>query len=70
MHIANSQASILYKSIAGHYQPISYPDGPITASYRFIKNAYWVLNEPAHTWSDQSLCSLPGESLTAVVSPC
>ena len=34
-------ASILYKSIAGHYRPVSYPDGPITARYRFIKNAYW-----------------------------
>ena len=35
-------ASILYKSIAGRYRPVSYPDGPITARYRFIKNAYWV----------------------------
>ena len=35
------QASILYKSIAGRYRPVSYPDGPITARYRFIKNAYW-----------------------------
>ena len=33
--------SILYKSIAGRYRPVSYPDGPITAHYRFIKNAYW-----------------------------
>ena len=32
-------ASILYKSIAGRYRPVSYPDGPITARYRFIKNA-------------------------------
>ena len=36
------QASILYKSIAGRYRPVSYPDGPITARYRFIKNASWV----------------------------
>ena len=35
-------ASILYKSIAGRYRPVSYPDGPITARYRFVKNAYWV----------------------------
>ena len=35
-------ASILYKSTAGRYRPVSYPDGPITARYRFIKNAYWV----------------------------
>ena len=33
--------SILYKSIAGRYRPVRYPDGPITARYRFIKNAYW-----------------------------
>ena len=38
----NLPASILYKSIAGRYRPFSYPDGPITASYRFIKNAYWA----------------------------
>ena len=30
-------ASILYKSIAVRYRPVSYPDGPITARYRFIK---------------------------------
>ena len=35
-------ASILYKSIPGRYRPVSYPDGPITARYRCIKNAYWV----------------------------
>ena len=35
-------ASILYKPIAGRYRPVSYPDGPITARYRFIKNAYWA----------------------------
>ena len=28
--------------IAGRYRPVNYPDGPITARYRFIKNAYWV----------------------------
>ena len=37
----NNPASILSKSIAGRYRPVSYPDGPITARYRFIKNAYW-----------------------------
>ena len=36
-------ASILYKPIAGRYRPVSYPDGPITARYRFIKNAYWEM---------------------------
>ena len=34
--------SILYKSIAGHYRPVRVADGPITARYRFIKNANWV----------------------------
>ena len=34
-------ASILYQSIAGRYRPVSYPDGPITARYRFINNAQW-----------------------------
>ena len=29
-------ASILYKSTAGRYRPVSYPDGPITARYRFM----------------------------------
>ena len=34
-------ASILYKSIAGRYRPVRVADGPITARYRFIKNASW-----------------------------
>ena len=34
-------ASIIYKSTAGRHRPVSYPDGPITARCRFIKNAYW-----------------------------
>ena len=38
-------ASILYKSTAGRYRPVSYPDGPMMARCRFIKNAYWV-NHP------------------------
>ena len=36
-----SPARIFYKSIAGRYRPV-YPDGPITARYRFIMNVYWV----------------------------
>ena len=39
----DSPASILYKSIAGRYRPVSYPDGPIRVLYRFIKNASWVV---------------------------
>ena len=34
-------ASILHKSIAGRYRPVRVADGPITARYRFMKNAYW-----------------------------
>ena len=33
--------SILYKSIAGRFWPLSYPDGSITSRCRSIKNAYW-----------------------------
>ena len=33
-------ASIFYKSISGRYRPVRVADGPITARYRFIKNAY------------------------------
>ena len=34
--------SILYKSIAGRYRPVRVADGPITARYRFRKNATLV----------------------------
>ena len=33
----------------GRYRPVSYHDGPITARYRFIKNAYW--DDSTHTGS-------------------
>ena len=33
--------SILYKSIAGRYRSVRVADGPLTARYRFIKNASW-----------------------------
>ena len=33
---SNDPASILHKSIAGRYRPVSYPDGPITARYRIM----------------------------------
>ena len=35
--------SILHKSIAGCYRPVREADGPITARYRFMKNASWVV---------------------------
>ena len=37
----NIPVGILYKSIAGRYRPVRVADGPITARYRFIKNASW-----------------------------
>ena len=36
--------SILYKSIVGQCRSVSYPDRPITARYRFIKNAIWEVS--------------------------
>ena len=54
--LVGSPGSILYKSIAGRYWPVSYPDGPITARYRFIKNAYWVL--PLRSLQTQLLSAL------------
>ena len=33
--------TIHYKYIAGRYRPVRLADGPITARYRFIKNASW-----------------------------
>ena len=43
-NIINYPVSILYKSIAGRYWPVRVADGPITARYRFIKNASWEMN--------------------------
>ena len=31
----NDPASILRKSTSGRHRPVSYPDGPMTARYRF-----------------------------------
>ena len=42
-HTGAYLVSILYKYIAGRYRPVRVADGPITARYRFIKNASWVL---------------------------
>ena len=41
--LPNIPVSILHKSIAGRYRPVRVADGPITARYRFIKNASWDL---------------------------
>ena len=63
--------SILYKSTAGRYRPVSYPDGPITARCRFIKNASWVqynLNgsntDGSFTMNDSNSCLSPSEMLS------
>ena len=37
--MTTSPLSILYKSIAGCYRPVRVADGPITARWRFVKNA-------------------------------
>ena len=42
-YFGGNPASILYKSTAGRFRTVSYPDGPITARYRLIKNAYWEM---------------------------
>ena len=41
-------ASIFYKSISDRYRPVRVADGPITARYRFIKNAYSDLSGWIH----------------------
>ena len=48
--IRHFPVSILYKSIAGRYQPVRVADGPITARYRFIKNASWVSFSTEKYW--------------------
>ena len=47
----NSPVNILYKSIAGRYRPVSYPDGPITA--RYTRQAHDV-----NTTSPQRRCNV------------
>ena len=42
-------ASILRKSTSGRHRPVSYPDGPMTARYRFTYNADWVYSAN-ETW--------------------
>ena len=39
LHI--NPVSIVHKSTASRYRPVSVADGPITARCRFIKNANW-----------------------------
>ena len=44
--------SILYKSTAGRYRPVRVADGPITARYRFIKNASLDIIETLNSISE------------------
>ena len=53
MPLLSYLASILYKSIAGRYRPVRVADGPITARYGIIKNAYMY-------WLCSVTVSLPG----------
>ena len=57
--------SILYKSIAGRYRPVRAADGPITARYRFIKNASWdcrpMYHDPQSTLSQEPHLTSPVE---------
>ena len=45
----DNPVSILHKSIAGRYRPVSVADGPITARCRFINNAIWEYNSEIGT---------------------
>ena len=63
LSLINIPVSILYKSTAGRYRPVSYPDGPITARYRFIKNAYWDL--PGHNEVYERRLRRPAPSWTS-----
>ena len=42
--------SILRKSTVGRYRPVRVTDGPITAHYRFIKNASWDVSSQILFW--------------------
>ena len=53
--------SILHKSIADRYRPVRGADGPITARYRFIKNACRVVRveRDTQTTSEKNILSRP-----------
>ena len=65
--IANPD-SILYKSTADRYRPVSYPDGPISARCRFIKNADWEVSRARKTCFIQPvLCLLTRRFLFCIL---
>ena len=72
LNVRSCPASILRKSTSGRHRPVSYPDGPMTARYRFTSNADWVACLPHHTMffsivnSNLKLIYLEGQSRNRV----
>ena len=58
MCTADNPVGILYKSIAGRYRPVRVADGPITACYRFIKNASWEGKDVCGLQQQAIFCNL------------
>ena len=56
--------SVLHKSIAGRYPPVSVADGPITARCRFMQNASWEV-----CYSLIHLCRVNSSTLILCTSP-
>ena len=61
--------SILYKSIAGRSRPVRVADGPITARYRFIKNASWVIADAYLYYNQYSQTKVVFGAYTNSVEP-
>ena len=49
-------ASIMHKSIADRYRPVSYPDGPISARYRVCRMLTWKIDTYGFQRSALSIC--------------
>ena len=60
-------ASILHKSTARRLRPVSYPDGPLTARCRFMKNAYWERSDLATSLEIQVQLTPHLHAVTTVV---
>ena len=59
--------SIPNKSVAGRYRPVRVADGPITARWRFINNASWVLTDAPNKVSDKPVQSARSDLIMIVV---
>ena len=69
-HCRITPVSILYKSIAGRYRPVRVADGPITARYRFIKNASWdMIKIPVLNYCVIALVHIGFKSTYDLMSP-